>query len=336
VERFENKMLIYVGFSFLHHGDHAGYDQIRKYLDYHRIIDCQKGFAFMQKRSLLSRVYIKYFGSWFWWVELRLIIMSILRPNRYIFHLIYGENIYKHLGKFKFRNKIVLTLHQPPSFFLEEERSSFLESLKMVDKLIVMSPEMESYFKSIFADKEIKYIPHGIDTQFFTPKGEKNNQILMIGNWLRNFEFAAKVFQTLSTNNNKLTFVVLTNANNHSYFADIPVKLLSNVEDHELLKLYQQSKLVFLPLTQFTANNAFLEACSCGCSVIIATDKGNFLTNSESTAIFVENNIQMVCEMIQLQIEKWSVEKESENRIFVTSRYNWKQIADKTEQFLRS
>lgn len=331
-----NKKLIYVGFSFLHHGNHAGYNQIANYLDYDKKIKCQKEFNFIQKNTWFARIAKKIFGNRLWWVELHLIAMSVIRPNQLIFHLIYGENTYKHLGKFKFGNKIALTLHQPPSFFIDEKQKSFVNSLKLVDKLIVMSAEMETYFKSLFPTKDIKYIPHGIDTTFFKPKDTKKNQIIMVGNWLRDFDFAAKVFQSLISRNVNLTINIITHPNNYFSFSGVNVTLLSDIKDDELLKLYQESKIVFLPLFRFTANNAILEASACGCSVIVATDKNNFLVKNESSVLFVEKEIESVCETIENQLENWTTEKGLKNRDNMIAQFDWHIIARQTKQFLLS
>jgi len=330
------KKLVYVGFSFLHHGNHAGYNQIGSYLNYDKIINCQKGFNFIQKNTFITSIIKKLFGSRLWWVELRLIIMSMFNPNQLTFHLIYGENVYKYLGNFKFGNRIALTLHQPPSFFTDEGRKSFVNSLKMVDKLIVMSADMEEYFKSIFPTKEVKYIPHGIDTSFFKPNGKKKNQVIMVGNWLRNFEFAAKVFRSLVSKNIDATIKVITSPKNYHFFSGVPVDLNSGIEDFELLELYQQSKIVFLPLSHFTASNAILEAEACGCSVIIATNKKNFLTKKESKITFVEDNVESACETIQNQLKNWNTNEEQEIRNHITSSLDWGIIATQTKQFLLS
>ena len=40
-----NKKLVYIGFAFSHHkGTHAGYHQIREYLNYDYVVDCQAYF----------------------------------------------------------------------------------------------------------------------------------------------------------------------------------------------------------------------------------------------------------------------------------------------------
>ena len=50
---------------------------------------------------------------------------------------------------------------------------------------------------------------------------------------------------------------------------DLPnVTVFSDIDDATLLRLYQQSDILFLPLIQCTANNALLEGIACGLPVV--------------------------------------------------------------------
>ncbi len=269
-----------------------------------------------------------------WWVELRLIVMSLLNPDKFIFHIIYGENIYKYLGLFKRRNKVVLTLHQPTSYFSDPKKQWRLSCLKNVDQLIVMSSDMEVFFKSQFPSKEVAYIPHGIDIEFFKPNLEKKDQIFMIGNWLRDFGFASQVFSYLEKNQPDIIIVVLTNKKNHHHFDDNRVQLLSSISDDDLLGLFQSSKIVFLPLSQFTANNALLEACACGCQVIIATDQSTDEENN-SPIVFLPRDKDLVCSRVLASINSWNPEVEEISRNYVDNNFSWNLVSNQTLSFMK-
>lgn len=332
--------LIYVGFSFPDHGEHAGYNQIRKYLNYDKFIDCQKSYNFLCRilkgRTIFGLIYNRLFGKRLWWIELQLIILSIFNQKKYFYHIIYGENIFKHLGSFKFGNKIAVTFHQPPSYFEAHDQKLLLKNINKVDKLIVMSTEMEAYFMNKFPDKEILFIPHGVDIDFFKPDGIKENQILLIGSWLRNFEFAAKVFNRLLSLNPTVLITVITNEKNLFYFKDLSIKLLSSISDEELLKYYQSSKIVFLPLKQFTANNSLLEALSCGCQVVVATHLENFVKDNNTKVLFIEDNIDNAYDCLISTLENWKSEDEIIIRNSIIQNASWNVIADKTADFINS
>lgn len=329
---------IYIGFSFSNHGKHAGYNQIKNYYPYDKIIDCQKSFNFLnaifKKRTILSRICIRLMGGRIWWVELKLIFLSMFNPNKLIFHIIYGENVYKYLGYFKFGNKIVLTLHQPTSYFEATEQKFYLKNLKSVDKIIVMSYDMQIYFQNKFPNKPVLFIPHGVDNEFFKPNGIKKNQVLMIGNWLRNFDFAAKVFNYINIKNPNISIVVITNKENNAKFINNnSVILLNSISDGELLELYQSSKIVFLPLYQYTANNAVLEACSCGCKVIVSSSMKS--PNYSNTPIdFISEDIEIVCKNINNIITNWDLLIEEDNREYINKNFSWRKIAIETHNFI--
>ncbi|MCY1719087.1 glycosyltransferase [Prolixibacteraceae bacterium Z1-6] len=334
------KKLIYVGFSFSHHGEHTGYDQIRKYVSYEKIINCQKSFnllqSFLKKRSIATRLYGKVFGGRLWWIEIKLIIISIFNHKGYNFHYIYGENIYRYLGHFKYGNKITLTLHQPPAFYESTNQKKLKKALHRVDKIIVMSKDMESYFKKEFPNIDIKFIPHGVDTKYFKPNTPKHNQILMVGNWLRDFTFASKVFKELENKLQNIQIKIITNKENHKFFIDNKVQCFHSISDNDLLALYQSSKLVFLPLKKFTANNAVLEAQSCGCQVLIATEKENFINEDDSNIRFIENNIEKAFLNISNIVTSWDRTTEERNRKFIRNSLDWKIIGNSTEIFLKN
>lgn len=268
---------LYVGFSFKHHGEHSGYDLIRKCIAYDLHYDCQREFDFLQKlttkRKILAKIYFKIFGNRLFWVEFRCILYSLLHKN-IIFHFIYSENIYRYLGYFKGKtNKIVCTLHQPAAFF--ESNPKYLVGAKYIDRIIVLSKDMVIPIQEIFQTSEVHYIPHGVDTSYFKLSNHKAAQnLLMVGNWMRNFEFANLVFKRLLSINKHITIQVVTLNENYKYFDQkLPIKLMSNVTNDQLLHLYQNSDILFLPLNDFTANNTLLEGASCGCKIIIATNK---------------------------------------------------------------
>lgn len=86
-----NKKLVYVGFAFSHHkGTHAGYHQIREYLNYDYVVDCQPYFDKSQrdqsKFSSFRRLYRKVLGRVFGvsnipWYLIRLIWLGIRYNN---------------------------------------------------------------------------------------------------------------------------------------------------------------------------------------------------------------------------------------------------------------
>jgi glycosyltransferase involved in cell wall biosynthesis len=332
--------LIYVGFSFIHHGEHTGYDLISKYLPYDKFVKCQVGFNrlsnFNKRQNLLTKGYGKIFKGWLWWVELQLIFISLFNPGKYTFHLIYGENLYRFLCYFKFKNRIVLSLHQPVSYFEKEGPYFLRQNLKRVDKIIVLSFELKKYFELKYPDIPVKYIPHGIDCSFFKPEGQRNKLLLMVGNWFRDFTFANTVFTEILNVVPDIEICVVTNQTNHHFFTKhSSIKLMSNISDKELLSLYQQAHCLFLPLFSFTANNAILEAASAGCPIVVATNliDNSYFSDKQITFLPLQKN-QVVDFLSRHLKERFDMEKSSSLVDFVKNNYAWEEIATITFNFI--
>lgn len=270
----------YVGFKFPHMGVHAGYDLVRSYADYDYFIDCQgqydKIHTYLLRKSLIARVYARIFGGYMLNVELRCLWLALLKRN-IVFHFIYAENCYRYLGYFKWLGfKIVCTYHQPSEFF--DKEPVYLKGLSFVDEVIVLSQEAKAYFSRIVDPQHVHFIPHGVDAEYFSPASRATSdshevfEVLMVGNWLRNFEFANAVFAELLEDEPRIVVHVVTLERNAGYFANHPRLVIhSNISDDELLFRYREASLLFLPLNGYVANNAVLEMASIGKPVLIAS-----------------------------------------------------------------
>lgn len=332
----KKRKIIFVGFAFKHHlNTRGGYHHIKEYVDYDHIINGQKEYNFVYHAinilpKKLVRYYRKYFGYRLWLTELRCIFRAFFFQNQ-VFHIIYAENILKHLGKFKGdTNQVICTVHQPFATFLENK--SWMESLKTVDKIILVSSNELEIFKKHF-DVPVKYIPHGVDTRFFFPINmEKEHRILMVGNWLRDFNFANEVFKELLSLDEKLKMTVVSNPENIHFFEENDrLSFENNISDDRLRHLYQTSKLLFLPLKEFTANNAILEAAACGTTILIATHKTtNSYFNRELISFVNLDKETTVTKIIQLLNEN----KVSSIRNYVVNHYAWEKIALETHEYL--
>jgi glycosyltransferase involved in cell wall biosynthesis len=252
--------------------------------------------------------------------------------NRYIFHIAYPENIYKHLGLFKNKNEVVITIHQTPQYFDLHPQHRYW--IGRASKLIVMSASLEEYFKKHFPTLPVKFIPHPVDTDFFKMNGHKEDQVILVGNWLRDHQFAQRVFSQLSSNINIL--VVTAKANWHHYNSET-VSLKSGIPDEELLQLYQRSKVVFLPLTSYTANNALAEAISCGCKVVVASDHLDLAVfKIKNNPVTVGLNTQQAIDLIESEIRNWSETDAKRDRELAKGYYSNEVIGRETALYLIS
>jgi len=334
------KKLVYVGFAFGHHiKTHSGYHQIKNYINYDIIIDGQKDYDFVFNKierlpNFLKEYYRRYFGWRLWFTELRCIIRALFFKNQ-IFHIIYGENILKNLGRFKGKsNKIVCTYHQTFDMFKKNEE--WLTSAKYVDKIILVSKIDIERFRKVNNNTIVKFIPHGVNTKYYTPANSKREKsVLMVGNWQRDFTFANQVFKKILEENNDIKIDIVTNKNNYIFFDTHPrIYLRSAISDKKLKCLYQKAGVVFFPLIEFTANNAILEAASCGADIIIATYNKNYSYFNERSVTFIDLDIKLSASTILHKLIENKKTDNYKNREFVIKQYSWERIANITCDFL--
>lgn len=332
--------IIYVGFAFEHHKNtQSGYHHIKDYLHYDRIIDCQREFEFVTRLSrknlfyrLVYSIYRRILGRGCPLTIIYCILISIFNKN-VIFHFVYGENTYKWLHKFKGKsNKIICTYHQPVDRFLKHPE--WIKNLPHIDGIILLSLKDVEMFKQWSVGKSVKYIPHGINVDFYSPseKVEKKNEILMVGNWLRDFRFANAVFLELLQIDNTLTVTVVTNTDNFHFFdKNCRIKLLSGISNEELLNLYRSSSLLFCPLQSYTANNAILEAASVDCQIVIATNQANDSYFSEKQVTLLPLDKEVVVKYLAHSYKEQIVSL----REYVIANFSWRSVALETEQFFK-
>jgi len=164
--------------------------------------------------------------------------------------------------------KAVATFHQPIPILEKWIRTDILKDLQHVS---LMGPSQLPLFESFFPSDRISLIPHGIDTQYFKPNEEVRTyepviRCVSVGKWQRDYDTIIKVAKALKGEKGIEFHLVNRKLN--------PAEMPSNVfvhkgiSDADLLKLYQSSDVLFLPLFDATANNVLLEGIACGMPIV--------------------------------------------------------------------
>lgn len=332
--------LVFIGFAFPHHkGTHAGYHHIKDYLDYDYIVDIQpvidacsrepNHFLWRLKRKIFRKLFCGY-GIFPLYI-IKCLWLAISKGHL-TFHFIYGENSYLRLPLKHIRGcRIVTTMHQPLEWFLSTP--SHLKRLTQVEEVILVGKSEVEDFKKITKRDNVHFFPHGICTDFYRPSPDvqKENMVLMVGNWLRDFELASSIFVRLQRVLPSVRVVVVTHQDNARHFKDNEnVEVLSGITDEELLDLYRKTTCLFLPLKRYTANNALLEAGAVGCNILIAS---NHADNS-----YIPSDFITICPLDEEKAfaKLLEVMKQGDNYSlaeFVRANYSWEVVGKQMKSF---
>ena len=334
------RKLVYIGFSFDHHSQtHGGYHQIFDYVSYDYKIDCSHFINKVNKktdnlllrivRHLLRRMTSRPVIPWF---VLKCIWLGLTRSDL-TFHFIYGENSYYNIKPYiRSGNKVVCSFHQPVEWFYA---NCWVNRLKQIDEIILVGGKDLQYFQTITGKNNVSYIPHGIRTDFYCPDVtiKKEYMILTVGNWLRDYEFADKVYQQLLKDDHNLRIVVVALPQHLDCLNDNPrIQRCSGISDEKLRDLYQRCSLLFLPLKRYTANNSLLEASACGCNIVIASDSHD---NSYIPANYLTMCSMDVKETISAIKKTMSVSVNINLVKYIQQKYSWEIIGKMIDNKIR-
>jgi len=213
------------------------------------------------------------------YAEIRLLLES-WRKKSEIIHITYVENQLGILPEWRkyLSSKMIGTAHQPPSWW--RLRHKFPANVSALDALIVPARSQVEYFEQYLPGR-VFYVPHGIDTKFFCPQIKQNQsseelRCVYVGIHLRDTQTLAKIVDQVVLNRPNVHFDLVIPRQNRNYKDPSHIKLArhnqvhwhSDLSDEQLRNLYQNAKMLVLPLFDCTANNAVLEALACGLPIV--------------------------------------------------------------------
>ena len=289
-----------VNLILLRHDNHAnvsGYDRISEYI-HHRPFHHAVNPSFVQRvvsallRPLLTRSDMQWYRKASLITETQAALRWLVTSGE-VFHFVYGENSYRYLGWLnRLRsNHVVCTYHTPPNRFREVVRNQ--HHLAGIDAVIVVSRVCLDFFEKVLGPDRVHFVPHGVDTDFFTPAVDKKPnadrlQCVFVGSHLRDFEVLSRVARDFADTDANIHFNVVTAEANFRYFDGLTnVACMAGLSDEQLRGVYQQADIFTMPLTDCTANNSLLEAMACGLPIMVSDLPGVRDYVDETTAILV-------------------------------------------------
>lgn len=165
--------------------------------------------------------------------------------------------------------RTVATFHKPPS---ELVRNYPPRSLSYLHGAIAVGTNQIGTLAEMLGHDRIKFIPHGIDTHFFTPspfRQVEQRKCLFVGQHYRDFDTLAHVGIALAERFPDFSIDVLVSPEFAGRIPQQPwLRLLPYVSDEELRALYRSASCLLLPLIDATACNSIVESLACGTPVV--------------------------------------------------------------------
>ena len=199
---------------------------------------------------------------------------SLERRGPSIAHFLYGDfSVPMHPRLFRRRGARVIATYHASERRLNRVLGR-VQTFCHADGITLMSSSQVPFFvEHGFPEERIRVILHGVDTDYFHPSSTPQKEVdgplkcLLVGNTERDHAFASDVFRSLP--DGVATLTVCTSSLHHSFYRNTRnVTIMGRIEDDELLRQYQGSDLLVMPMQDCTANNVFLESMACGTPVM--------------------------------------------------------------------
>lgn len=331
-----------------YHSSHSGYEQLIRYVQSDDVIfRVRKNADSFWKRNL-ERLFRRFTVSkWYMWDGVEAEWATWKKSRKYgdqlVSHFLYGGNAIGFLPYFRGRikGKLILSIHACPSDLGEILQKPDL--LKRMDALILLGSNQKPFFLSHgIPEEKLHVIPHGVDLDYF---GSIENQqyhlsekkyfnVLMVGNWRRNFPFYRDVAKKLAAQTEIRLRVVSQNHNAFHFDGLENVTFSSGISDNELKHLYQSSDAMLLGVQDAVANNVLLESMACGLPVVLEDVGALSEYISKDAGLFVQPNDSEAAadNLIRLYDNQALWNTHRQKTLEEVQEFDWKNIAKQIER----
>ena len=261
--------------------------------------------------------------------------------RRQVFHFIYGDHSYRYSGctpRLK-GSRLVATYHLPPALLDSLAFARRRAHLRRLDAVVAVASNQADYFARFIPRERVFVVPHGIDTDFFRPRGAAGTAdpdlCLFVGDHIRDFATLQAVIRIMNARRPQTRFVLVTPARNAALLSGTSnVAIENGLSDEELRLRYQTAALHLQPMKDCTANNSILEGMACGVPTV-ATDIGgvrDYLDESCSVLVPPGDAERMAQQAVALLEDRGRLDRLSAGSRASALKFEWSLIAARLRQ----
>ncbi len=273
--------LRFIRFRYPHHAAASGYDRLCDYVAAPTIrlsspvywlgeTVLRPAFKLMAQHGG-KRQYSRYDGS----MEFE-VLLDMMRRRNQIYHFIYAEKSF-HLSAMmagRRGHRFVGTVHLPGATHQRVFAST--DHFKLFSHIITMDRKTVPILEQMTGKRNVTWIPHGTDTDYFKPKTRRKDghfRIGFAGSHERDFDMLREVVNNVCLAAPKADFHLVGRDNRLAALARAhpAVRLYRDVNDEDYRTLFQSLDLFVLPLKMSTVCNSILEALACGVPIVTTT-----------------------------------------------------------------